>query len=99
MQANDPAHLQDLFLMPQGPKKQATVTTASGESYSGELVQLDDFAVTIQPQSGLTRSWTLGPSQSTKVKVSDPLHGHRDLLSRYTDGDIHNVLAYLEMLK
>ena len=99
VQANDPAHLQDLLLMPQGSKKQATVTTASGDSYSGELVQLDDFAVTIQEKSGLTRSWTLGPSQSTRVKVTDPLQGHRDLLPRYTDKSIHDVLAYLETLK
>ena len=85
--------------MPQGSLKQATVTTASGESYSGELVQLDDFAVTIRENSGLTRSWTLGAAQSTKVKVTDPLQGHRDLLAKYSDRDIHDVLAYLETLK
>jgi cytochrome c oxidase cbb3-type subunit 3 len=99
VQANDPAHLQDLFLMPQGHRKQATVTTSSGESDSGELVQLDDFAVTIREKSGLMRSWTLGPAQTPRVKVIDPLQGHRDLLPKYTDRDIHDVLAYLETLK
>lgn len=99
MQTKEPAQVQDLFLMPTGVKRQATVTIASGESFAGELVQLDDFVVTIREKSGLARSWTLGDSRRVRVKVNDPLQGHRDLLPKYSDQDIHDILAYLETLK
>ena len=99
VQAKEPAEVQDLFLMPAGIKMQARVTTASGESFSGELVQFDDFDVTIRNKSGVVRSWTLGGSQQVKIEVTDPLQGHRELLPQYSDRDIHDILAYLETLK
>lgn len=99
VQAKEPAEVQDLFLMPKGIKMQARVTTSSGESFSGELVHLDDFAVTVRNKSGVVRSWTLGDSQQVKVEVTDPLQGHRELLPQYSDRDIHDILAYLETLK
>ena len=34
-----------------------------------------------------------------KVIVNDPLKAHRNLLPGYTDGDIHDVTAYLVTLK
>jgi hypothetical protein len=34
-----------------------------------------------------------------KVKVEDRLAGHRRLLERYTDADIHNLTAWLVTLK
>lgn len=85
--------------MPRGVKKQAAVTISSGESFAGELVQLDDFVVTIRDKSGLARSWSLEDSRRVKVEVTDPLQGHRDLLPKYSDQDIHDILAYLETLK
>ena len=99
VQAKEPAEVQDLFLMPTGIKMLARVTIASGESFSGELVQLDDFDVTIRNESGIVRSWTLGDSQQVQVEVTDPLQGHRELLRQYSDRDIHDILAYLETLK
>jgi cytochrome c oxidase cbb3-type subunit 3 len=33
------------------------------------------------------------------VDVTDPLQAHRDLLSKYTDADMHNMFAYLWTLK
>lgn len=99
VQTKEPAQVQDLFLMPRGVKKQAAVTISSGESFAGELVQLDDFVVTIRDKSGLARSWSLEDSRRVKVEVTDPLQGHRDLLPKYSDQDIHDILAYLETLK
>ncbi|HEX2666002.1 MAG TPA: c-type cytochrome [Candidatus Acidoferrum sp.] len=99
VQTKEPAQVQDLFLMPTGVKRQATVTLPSGESFAGELVQLDDFVVTIRDKSGIARSWTLGDSRRVRVEVTDPLQGHRDLLPKYSDEDIHDILAYLETLK
>ncbi len=34
-----------------------------------------------------------------KVEINDPLEGHRQLLTVYTDKDIHDVTAYLVTLK
>jgi cytochrome c oxidase cbb3-type subunit III len=34
-----------------------------------------------------------------KVEIHDPLEGHRQLLTTYTDKDIHDVTAYLVTLK
>jgi cytochrome c oxidase cbb3-type subunit 3 len=31
--------------------------------------------------------------------VQDPLQVHREMLTKYTDADIHNLFAYLETLK
>ena len=39
------------------------------------------------------------PRGAVKVDVKDPLERHRELLTRYTDADMHNMLAYLETLK
>ena len=34
-----------------------------------------------------------------KVEVHDPMKAHRDLLSVYTDQNMHDVTAYLATLK
>jgi cytochrome c oxidase cbb3-type subunit III len=33
------------------------------------------------------------------VSVQDPLQAHHDMLTKYTDADIHDLFAYLETLK
>ena len=76
----------------------ATVTLPGGESVTGVLVRLTDFDVTIRDASGATRSW-LRDGNTPKIQVTNPLQGHIDLLSKYTDADIHNLTAYLVSLK
>ena len=46
--------------------------------------------------SGWYRSW---PASQVKFSVDDPLQAHVDQLGKYTDADMHNVLAYLQTLK
>ena len=36
---------------------------------------------------------TLWPVDSIKLEVKDPLATHRNLLTRYTDSDMHNMLG------
>ena len=38
-------------------------------------------------------------TDGTRVEVEDRLIGHRKLLDRYTDADMHNLTAYLVTLK
>jgi cytochrome c oxidase cbb3-type subunit 3 len=60
------------------------------------LKSIDDFSVALTDSSGLYRSWTL--DAKTSVALHDPLEGHEKLLRRYTDADMHNVLAHLVTL-
>jgi cytochrome c oxidase cbb3-type subunit III len=83
---------------PQAPPVTATVTLPSGESISGALVRLTDFDITLRDQSGAIRSW-LRDGDTPKVVVTDPLKAHYDMLTRWTDADMHNVTAYLASLK
>jgi cytochrome c oxidase cbb3-type subunit 3 len=104
-----PADLQAAFLYPasvtafeKGSAKASsptlvTVTLPSGESVSGTLKRLDDFNVSIYDDSGTYHSWAR--TAEIKVDIEDPLRAHRELLQKYTDDDMHNLLAYLVKLK
>jgi mono/diheme cytochrome c family protein len=101
----DPLALQQRFLFPRGggrggpsgPATTATVTPPSGPPVTGALVFMDDFNVAIRDASGQHRSWRRVPG--LKVDVKDPLAAHIEMLDRYTDADMHNIVAYLETLK
>jgi cytochrome c oxidase cbb3-type subunit III len=85
---------------PTGPpikKAQVTVTSASGQSVTGDLIRVDDFNVTLREASGQYHTWTRVPG--LKVQVVDPYATHIALLDKYTDADIHNMTTYLETLK
>src|SRR3954447_8542452 len=107
----EPDALQSKFLYPssrkgEGPADEksdravptATVTLPSGETFTGQLEHLDDFNVSILDGKGEYRSWALD-NGNVKVSVQDPLAAHLELLGKYTNADMHNVLAYLETLK
>jgi len=38
-------------------------------------------------------------AEGAALEVRDPLSFHKEQLARFTDTDMHNVLAYLETLK
>jgi cytochrome c oxidase cbb3-type subunit III len=99
-----PEQLQTKFLWPDaggafddpGRARKVTVTTPSGKSVSGTIKSLDDFQVALYDAEGNYHSWS---RDKVKVEVEDRLAGHRQLLDKYTDDDIHNLLAYLVTLK
>ena len=74
-----------------------TVTTESGETLSGPLDRMDDFTVSFRDASGNSR--TVRRTAGTRVVKNDPFAAHIALLSRITDKNIHDVVAYLETLK
>lgn len=74
-----------------------TVTEANGQSTSGTLVRMDDFNVSVRDAAGNYHAWKRTPQ--LKVEKHDPYATHDALLDKYTDTDIHNVVAYLETLK
>lgn len=87
---------------PPAPSKTAitaTVTTRSGEKFTGLPVQNTDFVVVIQPTTGGPIKSFLKQGDWPKVELHNPLQAHVDLLGKYTDDDIHNLAAYLVSLK
>ncbi len=105
----DPPVLQLKFVFPQtvafgrkklgGSKKPVTVTVtpSSGQSVTGELIRMDDFDVSLRDSAGQYRTFQRTPD--LKVDKNDPYAAHVALLDRYTDQNIHDVVAYLETLK
>lgn len=91
-----PVELQARFLYPPGVKQTATVHSANGKTYLGELVYADAFTVAIRDRDGWYHSW---PVSAVKADISDPLTGHRELLGVYREADVHNIFAYLETLQ
>jgi cytochrome c oxidase cbb3-type subunit 3 len=73
-----------------------TVTTSAGQTVTGKLAYRDEFTIALTDASGWYRSW---PASQVKFSVDDPLQAHVDQLGKYTDADMHNVLAYLQTLK
>jgi mono/diheme cytochrome c family protein len=85
------------FLEPNAVK--ATVTLPDGESFTGPLIRLTDFDVTVyDAERQQPRSW-LRSGGSPAIAVNDPLQAHVDMLRRWRDTDLHNVTAYLATLK
>ncbi len=76
----------------------ATVTMPSGQKIQGALDRIDDFIVVIRQTDGPPRA-IRRDGAVPKVEIHDPLDGHRQLLTVYTDKDIHDVTAYLVTLK
>ena len=87
-------------LPPRAPKPvTVAVTTAAGERVEGTLVRIDDFTVVLANAEGIHRSFRRSGPTTPQVQVTDPLEGHKKLLVKYTDKDIHDVTAYLVTLK
>ena len=84
---------------PRVPKPvTVAVTAADGQRYEGRLDRIDDFLVTLIQADGTPRTFRRS-GNSPAVQITDPLDGHKKLLVKYTDKDMHDVTAYLVTLK
>jgi len=52
--------------------------------------------ITLTDADGWRRSW---PTNRVAYTVDDRLQAHVEQLGRYTDADMHDVLAYIETLR
>jgi cytochrome c oxidase cbb3-type subunit III len=96
-----PDQLQTRIIWPGGGRgstraQKVTVTLANEQTVAGTVRQIDDFDISINDAAGNYRSW---PRQEVKVEIEDRLAGHRQLLDKYTDKDMHDLTAYLVTLK
>ena len=66
------------------------------ETVTGTLAYRDEFTIALRDQAGRYRSW---PTSQVRFTVEDPLERHVEQLGKYTDADMHDVLAYLQTLR
>src|ERR1700686_3699183 len=91
-----PIELEAHMLYPDGRHTTAVVTLPSGEQIKGPVAHVDDFVVSLHDASGWYRSFS---RDGVKVELQDPLAAHREMLSKLTQADVHNLFAYMETLK
>jgi mono/diheme cytochrome c family protein len=73
----------------------ATVTQQDGQKFTGTPAMTNDFVVEIRLANGDTKTW-LRNGEWPKVTEVNRLQAHIDLMTKYTDDDIHNLAAYLK---
>ncbi len=88
--------LEERMLYPRDVKSHATVTLLSGEVVKGTVAYRDEFTLGITDASGTYRSW---PVATVKYAVDSPVDAHVALFPKYTDDDIHNLMAYIQTLR
>jgi cytochrome c oxidase cbb3-type subunit 3 len=88
--------LEEQMLYPRHAKSKVSVSLASGQTISGTLAYLDEFTVGLVDSTGWYRSWRTADVQ---YNVDAALNAHVELFARYTDSDIHNLMAYLQTLR
>ncbi len=88
--------LEKQMLYPRNAKSHVTVTLPTGQKITGTLAYLDEFTVGLRDSDGRYRSWSV-----TRVKyaVDSPVEAHVEQFPKYTDADIHNLMAYLQTLR
>ncbi len=74
-----------------------TVTPPGGPAVTGTPIVFDDFDVSVRDVNGEYHAWKRTPE--LKVVKNDPYAAHDELLTRYTDKNMHDILAYLVTLK
>jgi mono/diheme cytochrome c family protein len=88
--------LEKRMLYPEYTRSKVTVTLPSGQKISGTLAYLDEFSVALRESDGAYRSWLVG---RVKYTVDSPVEAHVELFSKYTDANIHDLMAYLQTLR
>src|SRR5215469_13143 len=88
--------LEQRMLNPGNASAKVTVALPSGQTVSGRLAYHDEFTIGLKDANGWYRSW---PADAVKFTIDAPAEAHVELLSKYTDDDIHNLMAYLQTLR
>jgi len=88
--------LEEQMLYPRNAHDTLTVTLPSGQTVTGPLEYQDEFVVGLRDSTGTYRSW---PVSAIKYKIDSPVSAHVDQFPKYTDDDIHNLMAYIQTLK
>jgi mono/diheme cytochrome c family protein len=88
--------LEQRMLYPRGARSTVTVTLPSGEKVAGTLAYRDEFTIGLRDAGGTYRSWR---TDRVTFAVDSPAEAHVEQFPKYTDDDVHNLMAYLQTLK
>jgi cbb3-type cytochrome c oxidase subunit III len=88
--------LEERMLNPGNEADKVTVTLPSGETVSGKVAYHDEFTIGLRDSKGSYRSWS---TDKVKFNVDSPVQAHIDQFPKYTDKDIHDLMAYLQTLR
>lgn len=89
--------LEERMLYPKDVKSKVAVTLPSGATLNGTLEYLDEFTIGMKDAAtGKYHSWRVG---DVKYKVDAPVEAHVAQFPRYSDDDIHNLMAYIQTLR
>ncbi|WP_446742038.1 c-type cytochrome [Silvibacterium acidisoli] len=88
--------LERRMLYPEDTVSKVEVTLASGQKIAGTLAYRDEWVLGMRDTEGIYHSW---PVRSIHFTVDSPVDAHVELFSKYTDDDIHNLMAYIQTLK
>jgi cytochrome c oxidase cbb3-type subunit III len=88
--------LEERMLYPRDAKSTVSVKLPSGQTVEGALAYVDEFTIGLRDSTGTFRSW---PIAAVQHKISSPVDAHVELFGKYTDDDIHNLMAYIQTLK
>ena len=89
-------HLEERMLYPGNATDRVTVTLSSGEKMEGRLAYRDEFTIGLRDKDGVYHSWA---TENVKYNVNSPVQAHVDQFPKYTDDDVHNLMAFLQTLK
>ena len=81
---------------PEPARPTVTVTLRSGRTRVAPLASEDEFTIVVLEHSGAKHIYK---KADIKFKIDNPMSAHFAQLAKYTDADMHNVLAYLDTLK
>lgn len=81
---------------PEPSRPTVTLTLRSGRTRVAPLVSEDEFTIVVLESSGGRHTYKKG---DVKFKIDNPMTAHFAQLAKYTDVDMHNVVAYLNTLK
>lgn len=88
--------LEEQMLYPKHAKSKVTVTLPSGQTVTGVLAYQDEFTIGLTDSSDTYRSWR---TRDIRFTIDAPVNAHVELFNKYTDADIHNLMAYLQTLR
>jgi cytochrome c oxidase cbb3-type subunit 3 len=88
--------LEERMLYPRGAVANVVVTLPNGQKLSGKLAYKDEFHIGMRDSNGWYHSWT---TSAVKYTIDAPVDAHAELLAKYSDDDIHNLMAYLQTLR
>ncbi len=88
--------LEERMLYPRDAKSTVTVTLPSGQKMTGVLAYRDEFTIALRDSTGVYHSWA---ANRVHFVVNAPVEAHVGQFPKYTDDDIHNLMAYLQTLR